>query len=74
VRRHLHPEALSFAFVTQDAPALVSALKAQAPAPITYASPKPPALIAEDKAILQHPLPLRPEAIELISASDFMEQ
>jgi zinc protease len=74
VRRHLRPEALSFAFVTQDAPALVSALKAPAPAPITYASPKPPALIAEDKAILLHPLPLRLDAIELGSASDFMEQ
>ena len=74
VRRRLQPGALSFAFVTQDAPALVSALKAPTPAPISYASPKPPELLAEDKAILQHPLPLRPEAIEVLSASDFMEQ
>ncbi len=74
VRRRLHPGALSFAFVTQDAPALVSALNSPSPAPITYASPKPPALIAEDKAILQHPLPLRPEDIQVLSASEFMEQ
>jgi zinc protease len=74
VRRRLHPGALSFAFVTQDAPALVSALKSPAPAPISYASAKPPELLAEDKAILQHPLPLRPEAIEVLSASDFMER
>lgn len=74
VRRRLQPGALNFAFVTQDAPALVSALKASTPAPISYASPKPPELLAEDKAILQHPLPLRSEAIEVLSASDFMER
>ncbi|MDY7228795.1 M16 family metallopeptidase [Hyalangium rubrum] len=74
VRRRLSPSALSFAFVTQDAPALVSALKSPTPAPITYASPKQPELLAEDKAILLHPLPLRTDAIEVLSASDFMEQ
>jgi zinc protease len=74
VRRRLHPDALCFAFVTQDAPALVSALESRTHTPLSYESAKPPELLQEDKAILQRPLPLRLEAIEVISASDFMEK
>ncbi|MDC0709495.1 pitrilysin family protein [Stigmatella sp. ncwal1] len=74
VRRRLHPSALSFVFVTQDAPALVAGLTAQAPPPLSYASAKLPAVLEEDQAILRQPLPLRPEAIEVLSASTFMEK
>lgn len=74
VRRHLHPHALSYTFVTQDAPALVNALKAPTAAPLQYASARPPTVLEEDKAIIQQPLSLRPEAIEVISASTFMEE
>jgi zinc protease len=74
VRRRLRPEALSFVFVTQDAPALVTGLTAPAATPLTYASAKPPAVLEADQAILQQPLPLRPEAIEVLPASTFMEQ
>lgn len=74
VRRHLHPGALSFIFVTQDVPALVTALKAPTVEPLEYASPKPQALLEVDKAIVRQPLSLRPEAIEVISASTFMEK
>lgn len=74
LRRRVHPESLSFAFVTQDAPALVNALKSQKVQPLNYASAKPPDLLEVDKAILQQPIPLKPEAIELIPASEFMEQ
>jgi len=74
VRRRVHPEALDFVFVTQDAPALISALKAQTVPPLKYASAKPPDLLQTDKAILQQPLPLKPEAIEQLPASAFMEK
>ncbi|MFL5347102.1 MAG: M16 family metallopeptidase [Hyalangium sp.] len=74
VRRRLRPEALDFVFVTQDAPALVSTLKAQTVSPLGYASPKPADLLQVDKAILQHPIPLKPDTIELLPASAFMEQ
>ncbi|KFE59827.1 M16 family metallopeptidase [Hyalangium minutum] len=74
VRRRLRPDALSFAFVTQDAPALVNALKAPTAAPLSYASAKPPELLEVDKAIIQQPLPLKPETIEVFSASSFMEK
>jgi zinc protease len=74
VRRQLRPEALSFAFVTQDAPALVNALKSQMVSPLSYASAKPPDLLEVDKAILQQPLPLKPDTIGVIPAGTFMEQ
>ncbi len=74
VRRQLRPEALSFVFVTQDVPALVNALKAPTVEPLKYASPKPQALLDVDKAIVQQPLSLQPETIEVIPASTFMEK
>ncbi len=74
VRRRVRPEALSFAFVTQDAPALVTALKSQTVPPLSYSSPKPPDLLQVDKAILQQPIPLKPDTVELIPASAFMEK
>jgi zinc protease len=73
VRRRLRPEALSFVFVTQDAPALVNALKSQKVLPLSYASAKARELLEVDKAIVQQPLPLKPDAIELLPASAFME-
>jgi zinc protease len=74
VRRQLRPEALSFVFVTQDVPALVNALKAPTVEPLKYASPKPQALLDVDKAIVQQPLSLQPETLEVIPASTFMEK
>jgi zinc protease len=74
VSRRLNPQALSFAFVTQDAPALVNALKSQTVSPLSYASTKASDLLEVDKAILRHPIPLRPETIEIIPASNFMEK
>lgn len=74
VRRRLRPDALDFVFVTQDAPALISALKSQTVAPLSYASPKPPDLLQGDKAIVQQPIPLKPDMIELLPASAFMEK
>ncbi|EPX62849.1 hypothetical protein D187_006259 [Cystobacter fuscus DSM 2262] len=74
VRRHVRPEALDFAFVTQNAEDLVKQLKEQAPSPITYASPKSPELLEQDKAIGARPLPIRPDAIQVVPADTFMEK
>ncbi len=72
-RRYLHPEALNFAFVTQEAEALASSLEEQPPSPITYASPKAPELLKEDEDIISLPLPIRPEAVRIVPAQSFME-
>ncbi|HZI13628.1 MAG TPA: pitrilysin family protein [Myxococcus sp.] len=74
VRRRVHPDALNFAFVTQDAEALAGALRSGQPSPITYASPKEAALLEQDKAISTFKLPVRPEAIEVIPAQAVMEK
>ncbi len=74
VRRHLRPEALNFAFVTQDAEALASTLETQPPSPITYASEKAPELLETDKAIIGFKLPVNPEAVRILPAQEFMEQ
>ncbi len=74
VRRQLRPEALNFAFVTQDAEGLAKLLADQPPSPITYASPKSPELLEEDKVILSRPLPIRPEAVRIVPAQSFMEK
>ena len=74
LRRQLRPEALNFAFVTQDADALAKLLKEQPPSPISYASPKAPELLKEDQAIIAQPLPVRPDAVQVVPAQSFMEK
>ncbi|WP_342380303.1 insulinase family protein [Myxococcus stipitatus] len=74
LRRRLHPSALNFAFVTQDAEALASALRSGQPSPMTYASDKSQALLDVDKSIIGLPLPLRSDAITVTPAQSFMEK
>ncbi|WNG52397.1 insulinase family protein [Archangium minus] len=74
IRRQLRPEALNFAFVTQEAQELAKMLEEQPPSPISYASPKSAELLEEDKAIISQPLPIRPDAIQIVPAQSFMEK
>ena len=75
VKRQLRPEALNYAFVTQDADGLVRQLREPAtPSAITYASPKAPELLQEDQRIGTWSLGVRPEAIRVVPASDFMQK
>ncbi|MBZ4418299.1 pitrilysin family protein [Myxococcus sp. RHSTA-1-4] len=74
LRRHVHPDALNFAFVTQDAEGLAQALRSGAPSPITYASPKEQALLEQDKDISTFKLPVRPDAIQVVPAQTVMEK
>ncbi|MCE9666324.1 insulinase family protein [Myxococcus stipitatus] len=73
-RRRLHPEALGFAFVTQDAEGLAQALRSGQPSPISYASKKSPELLEQDQAIIQLKLPVHPDAIHVVPAQSFMEK
>ncbi|WP_434382242.1 M16 family metallopeptidase [Melittangium boletus] len=74
VKRQLRPEALNFAFVTEDAEGLAKQLREPSPSTITYASPKAPALLEEDKAVGALPLPVRPDAVQVVPARAFMEK
>ena len=58
IKRHLQYDNLKIAIVTGDAANLRSVLASDAPTPITYATPKPDAILAEDRVIAAWPLAL----------------
>jgi len=66
IRRHLHADRLHVAVVTDDANALAAALVAGEPSPITYASEKPAAVLAEDEDIARFPLPVQTGDITIL--------
>jgi zinc protease len=74
LRRHVHPEALNFVFVTQDAEGLAQALRSGQPSPITYASPKEEALLKRDEVLSTFKLPVRPDAIQVVPVQTVMEK
>jgi zinc protease len=70
IRTYLHPESMTIAIVTQDAAALADALAAGTPSPITYDTPKPPEVLAEDEEIEAYPLGIRRDAITIVPVEE----
>jgi len=70
VRKYVRPKDFRFAFVTADAGALRAALLAGRPTPMKYPTPKPAAVLAEDKKIEAFPLSFRPEDIRVVRAEE----
>ena len=70
LRRHLDPDNAYVAVVTPDAEALRAKLLAETPSPITYASPKPAEVLAEDEQIQAYPLDLDPARVEVIPVDE----
>jgi zinc protease len=68
IREHLSTEGLKFVFVTPDASELKRRLLGNERSPMTYNSPKPEALMAEDAIIEVLPLQFTPGSIEVRSA------
>ena len=66
IRRHLDPGTLRVVMVTRDAEGLRDAILAGASSPITYNSPKPEAILAEDRIIQDYPVPVKPADITII--------
>ncbi len=56
IRRHLTTADLHVVMVTRDAQPLATALKADTPSPITYDSPVPPEVTADDALIQTYPV------------------
>jgi zinc protease len=65
IRRHLQTEDLKIAIVTGDAPGLRAVLEADAPTPISYATPKPDEVVEEDVEISSYPLDIAENGIRL---------
>jgi len=70
IRKYVRPKDFRYAFVTADAGALRAALLAGRPTPMKYPTPKPAAVLAEDKKIEAFPLSFRPEDIRVVRAEE----
>lgn len=66
LRRHLRADRWEIAIITKDADALAKALVEDTPSPITYASPKSDAILAEDKEIERFPIVVTPANVRIV--------
>ena len=66
VKKYLQYDNLQIVFVTPDAEGLKQALVSDAPSPISYATPKSDAVLAEDRQISTFPLKISPDAVKII--------
>jgi zinc protease len=66
IKRHLKSNQMRVVIVTKDAEALQEVLIAGKPSPITYNSPKPEELLAEDKLIEKYPIPTKREWVKIV--------
>ncbi|MDP3070193.1 MAG: pitrilysin family protein [Opitutaceae bacterium] len=73
IKKHWSLADLKIVAVTQDAAAFAAALVADAPSPITYATPKPAAIMEEDQAIAIFPLKIKREAVKIVPVAELFE-
>ena len=74
IKRHLQYANLKIAIVTGDATNLRALLASDAPTPISYDSPKPDAILAEDREIAALRLGLTGERIEFVPVMSAFER
>ena len=74
IKRHLQSDNLQIAIVTGDAANLRSVLASDAPTPITYATPKPDAILAEDRVIAAWPLALPADRVAIVPVAEAFER
>lgn len=70
VQKYLQDDNMHVVFVTPDGETLKQALVADAPSPIRYATPKPDALLAEDRQISTLPLKIRPQDVKIVPVDE----
>jgi zinc protease len=70
IRKHWQFGNLKIAIITEGTDAIADALAADAPSPITCASPNPDVVLAEDKAIAAFPLKIKRENIRIVPVTD----
>jgi zinc protease len=74
IRRHWQTDNMVIAIVTGDAASLRSVLASGAATPITYATPKPDAILAEDRIIEAWPLRLVQDRMTTIPVAEAFER
>jgi zinc protease len=73
IGKHLSMDRMVLAIVAQDAEKLKEALVSNAESPMSYNSPKPEALVAEDKIVQKWPVPLKAEAVRIVPVETVFE-
>ena len=66
IKQHLASDRMRVVMVTKDAAGLRDAIIKGAPSPITYNSPKPADIMAEDKLIERYKINVRPEQVVIV--------
>jgi zinc protease len=74
IRRHWQHRNLKIAIVTGDAPGLAAALTSGAPTPVSYDTPKPSAILEEDRTIAAWPLDIAADRIEIVPVEQAFER
>jgi zinc protease len=72
-QRHLAGKSLWIAVIARDAAALAAELTGTAPTPASYDTPKPPAVLDEDKDIARSPLGLTKDNVRLVKYTDLFK-
>ena len=73
IRRHLRSDRMIVVAIAEDAEGLKSKLLSSDPSPMTYNSPKPDDIVAEDKIVSSWNLRLKPEAVRIIQGDTVFE-
>jgi zinc protease len=73
IQSHLHADRIQIVAVTKNAEDLKNRLVSGAPSPITYNSPKPPDILAEDKIVEDWQVNLRPEDVTIVPVDQVFE-
>jgi zinc protease len=66
IKQHLNPGNMRVVIITKDAGGLRDALVKGTPSPITYNSPKPADILAEDKVIEKYKVNVRPDQVVIV--------
>ena len=74
IRKHWQYGNMQIAIVTKDAAGLKDALVKDAPSPITYATPKPAAVLDEDKEIERVSLTVKTENVKIVTVEEMFEK
>jgi zinc protease len=74
IKRHLQTANLKIAIVTGDAEGLSAALTSGAPTPITYDTPKPKEITAEDREIEAFPLGIAVDRVTILPVTEAFER
>ena len=73
IRKHLRSDRMQIVAVADDVEELSRKLLSGAPSPMTYNSPKPEEVMAEDKIVERYSIPLKPEWIKGVPVSSIFE-